>query len=1014
MTIASFRSGTLVVLALLLAAAGCVPVGGGGGGGKPKQSAEGAPTTAGQAGPAFPFQAVDLNDPVRPVTREGSVVLSAAKNEWSSFAVQLGHVPANAAKWSIRFAAPKSPAGSQIPPAAFEVYQILPMPVDVNRAGYVRHTGLAAAPRGLPRALLPVRADEGGVIGVASLRDPQQPGDPNARAAGTGGPVLLWVDLHVPPETPAGQYAGACELTDGNRVIASVPLQLTVYDFALPAQRHLQVVGKVGWDSLERHYADRFEAVRPRLLNRNEPRYEAAIRTLDGLVTLAQRHRASLVIPRLQPTVKWPANAPPQVDWRDFDSVVTPWLSGQVFANKAPLGYWPLPAPDELTAWRRPEQLLYWEQAARHFDQNNWLGNGSVWVETVTSTPGRPGAQQAVELSALAAEVLSIHPRLRVTVPLEDDQIQFAGPNQPKLIDAHTTGRMWAAAPGLVSTPPVQAWPPGVERPDRWLRTDVPGLVPYVGAGGDERDVRLWAWLAYFRQPNGASRHPRPMVVWDETLPRLGSPTEPADPNELIWFYPGEWFGLNEPVPTIQLKWLRRAQQDFEYLWLAGERGDAVDAVLMARLMTKPVEIQPGQAPDPTYGLMSGTTDPQVWSDVLHLLATKIQMRAPGRPTDRQHEHAVDIAMLSWIEPQERPLLMGRTTLWGLERQSDGTDWLFMRLGLDIYNASDTRPDQNRLQWTALPAGWQMDPRPVPVPPLATYHVRREHMDARFDPKAISPAGRKPVEVVFTNGFNNRSQSVRVVAPVAASDRREGQLAIDGRLEPHEWMDLDLLQDGPLVRMLSRPDLQRHQLRLAEPASKVYSGWAEGNFYVAFELEGISPVAAGAGQNFVNYQFRRAWGEDLCELLVQPVDARGAPGPALHVVCKPNGVSWVERKPDAKQNWQEVQANVRYAARVEGGKWRGEVAIPWKALLDDSDEEGSGTKAADVAARPVVGAAAPRVPPLLRFNFVQHRTATGESASWCGPVDFGRDESMTGVLFLRDPEQRGFGVVRNP
>ena len=31
-------------------------------------------------------------------------------------------------------------------------------------------------------------------------------------------------------------------------------------------------------------------------------------------------------------------------------------------------------------------------------------------------------------------------------------------------------------------------------------------------------------------------------------------------------------------------------------------------------------------------------------------------------------------------------------------------------------------------------------------------------------------------------------------------------------------------------------------------------------------------------------------------------------------------------------------------------------------------------------------------PVMLRLNFSQHRATTGESASWAGPVDFGRDD----------------------
>jgi hypothetical protein len=47
------------------------------------------------------------------------------------------------------------------------------------------------------------------------------------------------------------------------------------------------------------------------------------------------------------------------------------------------------------------------------------------------------------------------------------------------------------------------------------------------------------------------------------------------------------------------------------------------------------------------------------------------------------------------------------------------------------------------------------------------------------------------------------------------------------------------------------------------------------------------------------------------------------------------------------------------------------------------------------------------MPTMLRFNFVQHRTATGESDSWAGPIDYGRDENLMGLLLIRDPDNPG-------
>jgi hypothetical protein len=63
-----------------------------------------------------------------------------------------------------------------------------------------------------------------------------------------------------------------------------------------------------------------------------------------------------------------------------------------------------------------------------------------------------------------------------------------------------------------------------------------------------------------------------------------------------------------------------------------------------------------------------------------------------------------------------------------------------------------------------------------------------------------------------------------MVLPVGFSDRREGRLSIDGSLE--DWMPEDAVQNGPLVRMLNRPALQKQELQLAATSSSLYTGWA--------------------------------------------------------------------------------------------------------------------------------------------------------------------------------------------
>jgi hypothetical protein len=937
------------------------------------------------------IRAVNLRDLVSPTAHDQPVSLAAAKNEWASFQLQVSGLPALGDKvvYTLRLQGLNfQSANSTIDSSNYTAYQIMAMPVDVNRAGYVRHTGLSAATRLLPRALLPMPMTDGRV-NLSAARDPNKPSDPQSRAGVS--PVMLWIDLHIPPEAPAGSYMGQCDvlMTGVDQPIATVAVNLNVYDFVLPDERHLNLVGQIEWESLTRLYENRFEAVTPRFMKRGDESYAAAIRTLDQLVTMAQAHRVQVVIPRLQPNVKWPANRPPQVTWAEFDSVVTPWLKGDMFADKVPLGFWPLPASDGLFNYDPKSQREYWAEAATHFDQNDWLARAPVFFEK--ATPGRATAIESIKLSSEVASTLSAHSRLRVAVPLEDDQLQFASAGNPNLIKPEDAPRLLTSNPGIVFSSPIQDWPSGVQRPDRWLRTDLTGLIPYVGAGGDERDVRLWAWLSFLPLPPpqfGVRYGPVRFIYWPGALPRNSTPDQAADPNELIWFYPGSWFGLDEPVPTIQLKWLRRAQQDYEYLFLAQQRGDMLNALYMSRLMSKPVEIQPGQQPDQTYGLMCGTADPQAWDQVTDLLAKRILLREPGQAVNKDQDYKLTIETLQWSYPQERPVILGRITTWNWDARENAINLL---LGIDIYNASDSRPDDNSLAWTSIPSpsAWQMRPQPIMIPSLGTYHVRRAHMNARVDPTRLrNKLDRRPIEVTFTNGYDKKPSTLRLVLPVSVSDRREGGLDIkDGSL--HDWSMDDAIHNGPLLRMLNRPALQAQKLEEAETATQIFTGWADENFYVAFKLSGLSQSPVRTARNFVDYQFRRAWGEDLCQVLIQPIYADNTIGPILHVACKPNGGEWTERKLDPRiyaDPWQTlVSAGVRYVATPDGNDWRGELAIPWKTINDQ----------------------AKGMPVMLRFNFIHHRQDTGDSASWAGPIDFGRDDAFMGILLLREPENPG-------
>lgn len=926
------------------------------------------------------LSAIDLRGPEL-VDRKGVVKVTACRGEWVSVLLRIDSASAGGAT---SLTLPDWANGPDASHAKIDAFQVLPVPLDINRAGYLRQTGQPASAQALPRALLPV-AVANGRIDLSQLRDPRTPA---VRSPGLASrqPLLVWLDVFIPIDTTPGTYVSAATLNTATTPLAGVRLDLQIYDFVLPDDRKLNVVAEVSWESLLKHWPDLFEVAEPQLLSRGDNNRKSAVALLDEMMTLAEANRAQLHISRLQPVVKWPSGQPVRVDWNDYDALVTPWLSGSLFADKVPMGSWQLPRIDYLDNIPAAARLEYYASAAGHFDQKDWLRYSPVLLEK--PTPGRATLADRVLLSAEASRVLRAHPRVRVAVPMELDEVQLATDANTNLIDRTSTGRLDCVAPGLISSSPLNKWPADLDRPRGWLRTDVPGLIPYVGAGGQESDVRVWAWVAYLRHAN--------LISWGDCLPGEPDLQTPADPNRLVWFYPGQWFGVDHLVPTIQLKWLRRAEQDFEYLSLADTRGSRITVLPMARVLSRPVEIQPGQQPDPVYSLLIGTADAAAWAEVKGLLADIILARGPGITEDPNTISKIDLGTLDWMQPLEKPVILARTTQWSVGTPPPGGigPWVNLRLGIDLYNASDTTPNANELTFDRPVPGWQIEFQPVPIPQLLTYQVVRQGLNARIDPGRVTGGVHKPVRILYRSGFDGATTPLELVAPVARTVRRATTPKINGSLD--DWVGDDALQLGPLVKFMSRPGVQSHTIEYAKETSDLYSGWGAEDFYFAFRVEGISQASGVlSGRNFIDYQNDRAWGEDVCQAVIQAVYDDGTTGPLVHVAVKPGGNLWVERHGDPRvsvNTWQPFESGVRYAATADGNIWRGEIAVPWSALIDAS-------KTDDFARQ-----ARPNLPTMLKFNFIQHRRDTGDSTSWAGPIDVGRSDAFTGVLVLKEPE----------
>lgn len=950
--------------------------------------------------PLARMAAVDLADPSAVATLAEPVELRVPRNAWASFAVRVT-VDDPGAKPVLRV-----PAFAREP----RVYQVLPAPVDFDRAEYVRRTGGAAGVRQVPRVLLPLAVRGDGTVDLSAVRDPARPTDPAGRADRV--PVTLWVDLRVPADAKAGPVAGTCDVLDapGGRVVDQVAVKLTVAALTLPDAPRLRVVAPLVWEGLAAGSPGVFESLTPWLLSRQDARHGPALAAITGYLALAHEHRLSAYVPRVQPIVKWPLGRLPTVDWAAFDGVVGPWLDGSAFADRRPTGLWPMPGPDALPRYDLASRAQYWRVAADHFAGRGWVARAPVVLADETNRPAGAGALAddvseagAVILSTEARQALAANPAARAVVPERDDQVRLSTvDDDPAYLAPVQASRLFTRAAGVVYPSRIRDWPTGVARPEHWVDATVDGAVD--GAVATEQDARSLAWLAYLR---GAS------IVG--CRPALSEPAAKAIAGQSavaitdgVWFYPGAAFGVAGPLPTLQLKWMRQAEQDYECLTELAATGPkaAAEVSRAVGLVVRPVEVQPGQRPDAAFGLVAGTVDPHGCDVAGRLL---LEQLAGGGKLAAVPAAALADRSERWLGDRRRPTVVPRGVRWlwnvGPDARAAGADlppgqWITATLDLDVYQSTDEPPVAADLTWAGVGGGWQVRPQPTAVPAASSHRLAPATITGAYDLThvAAGPASGPQVAVTLNQG-DGVSVTCPVTLPVAQSVRRQRPLRLDGDLS--DWDALDAIHlNQPLVPSLTRPGVQAagqpagtpgRPPTPAGPPASIYSGWSDDDLYLAFELSGVTTPDLHATRNFPDYQAGQAWGEDLCELLVQPVYTDDTLGPTLHVVCKP-GTDWVERKAAptpadaAPATWEPFEGStVRYASALPAGThlWRGELAIPWKSIAP----LGHGR------------------PYLLRLNVVQHRRDTGQSAGWAGPTDGTRDTQLMGLLLL--PEANG-------
>lgn len=457
-----------------------------------------------------------FKDTALPVGDVGTLRLSAARNQTvgGQIVIRAGTVPARVSR--IRCSGLRSEDGKRsIGPGAFRWAFVEYHRVEKNSTATPRHELVREAPADFPDAFL--EATE-----ILIPADTNQP---------------IWVQFRVPANTPPGVYAGTIQgLVDEDEL--KVPVQLTVYDFALPESLSLLVTVWMNTGSLAKHH--------------NVAEYsEAWWSLLDRVAGLMREHHQNVILtPWSLIKANRDADGKPVLDFERFDRWVRLFLRhgfrrieishiggrehGQ-WEDKNFVAY-DLPCEDPQKPKLTIEEWLPLLQ--EHLKQQGWLERSMLHV-----------ADEPIEVNVQSWKELS-------------NRVRAAAPELRRIDAIHV--------PDLTNA--LEVWVPQLNYLEQWL--------PQFKKA-QENGVELWfytAWVPQGRYPNRLMDYP---LIKTRMLHWLNYTSGTSGYLHWGWnfwdvpfdqFAPGDnwivWPGTSAPRSSLRYEAMREGIEDHEYLVL--------------------------------------------------------------------------------------------------------------------------------------------------------------------------------------------------------------------------------------------------------------------------------------------------------------------------------------------------------------------------------------------------------------------------------------------------------------
>jgi len=893
----------------------------------------------------------------------GTIRLTAAANEVVGFQLVVDAPPGGLERLQILPGRLALDPKLALPADAVRLFRMLPVPVKRFPAWFLRLAAEPVKPTRFYDALVPLEA--GDALEV--------PGDER---------LAVWADVAVPRDAAPGVYKAPLTVryAGGSRTLR---LELRVYDFVLPETRPVVCVGGFDHRTIYRHFvrrkgADgREEPFVPYRMDPSDPNVRSGLVVIRDLMTLAHEHRVDLFDRELKPQLKRDRDGNVVLDWEDYDSIVTPYLSGSAFADHIGVSVWPAPVS---ASWPAPADYggadtLAYRATVRavakgtieHFRALEADSKLFVWPRVTGTDPAAYARHMALARGFGSA---SGRPAVLGELPL----------NPPKA-GLWTVPREFASCVDMAAPPAPMADYGGSVDVGRissplsgmWLR---PGSPPYVGDCGilaAPADVRSLPWVAMKYGCRG--------IFLPEVLHWDGDPFAAGDGARGCLFYPGERFGVRSILPSARLKWLRRGLQDVSYLWLLHRRQRAAIARAMVDTLVRYAGMDAAGDHYQDARLDGWVRDPNAWVVARRLLAEELlNVIRPTGSTQRE----LMAQRLDWRRLVENTCRV-RVERVSTRVQPAAGKGLNATVRLELFNEY-SRPVDVTATIAFLPPGWTCAARERTAADLPS--GGRATVDFALVGNLPPGGADGKLKVPLTlHGNIGRPRRVTAEVPLLMAGPTDKEIRIDGDLG-----DWPLRPGNAAGRFRALGRRQRVDDGLATRQTNVFALRGPDMLYFAFRChQPAGDRLRAEPSNMVHYQQLMVAGEDVVEVILDPTGRAGRVDDLYHLIVKSNGVTISERglhcDPPVGESgpWP---AAVKAAIGRGKGVWIAEIAIPL------SDLPGG---AADG---------------FWRVNFARFATAGAEASSWTGAARTVYDPHSLGTMLIPVAAPRVAGAPR--